>query len=97
MMFSLFPHAAKVLERDRGFCKGPRPVYFFDTNPRNSLLRDLLLKNPRVVVLFRDEFDIEESDNADIEDLKCVLQTIIPEMTLVQCFGMVICSFVLFL
>jgi hypothetical protein len=87
MMFALFPHAAKVLERDRGFCKGPRPVYFFDVDHQHSTLRDLLTRNPRVVVLFRDEYDVEEESGAEFEQqarqLNNVLKKIIPDGILV--------------
>ena len=84
MMFALFPHAAKVLERDRGFCKGPRPVYFFDLDHSHSTLRTLLSRNPRVVVLFRDEYDLEENDSESAKELNKMLAKIIPEGTLVR-------------
>ena len=84
MMFALFPHAAKVLERDKGFCKGPRPVFFFDTNFSESTLRNLLSKNPRVVVLFRDEYDVDDNDSAAMVEFNRMLSAIIPEGTLVS-------------
>lgn len=89
MMFALFPHAAKVLERDRGFCKGPRPVYFFDLDHSKSILHDLLARNPRVVVLFRDEYDLAENDSEEkatmsAKELNKMLSKIIPEGILVS-------------
>jgi ATP-dependent Lon protease len=77
-------HAAKVLERDRGFCKGPRPVYFFDLDQKRSALHDLLSRNPRVVVLFRDEYDLEGSETESAKELNRVLKNTIPEGILVS-------------
>ena len=86
MMFALFPHAAKVLERDRGFCNGPRPIYFFDLDHQNSVLHRILSRNPRIVVLFRDEFDVHEDNDRVSENAKefdFTLKRIIPDTNLV--------------
>lgn len=38
LMFDLFPAAATHLTVDRGFCKGPRPIYFHDVSIFINLL-----------------------------------------------------------
>ncbi|KAJ1383549.1 hypothetical protein B484DRAFT_411106 [Ochromonadaceae sp. CCMP2298] len=66
LLLSAFPHAADKLPRDMRLCGGPRPEYFADVGVgaaaetgagagAGAFMRRLLLHNPRIVVLCRDE------------------------------------------
>ncbi|KAJ1443989.1 P-loop containing nucleoside triphosphate hydrolase protein [Ochromonadaceae sp. CCMP2298] len=90
LLLSTFPHAADKLPRDTGLCGGPRPEYFADTGTgagagAGAFLRRLLLHNPRIVVLCRDEQFRGEGDqggHGQGESLGGELSTLVPEETL---------------
>jgi hypothetical protein len=58
ILFNAFPAAAKVLHKDEGLCRGPRPGYIRDylhTESRSgSFLSQILSKNDRYTVLCHD-------------------------------------------
>ncbi|KAJ1434066.1 P-loop containing nucleoside triphosphate hydrolase protein, partial [Ochromonadaceae sp. CCMP2298] len=90
LLLSTFPHAADKLPRDQGLCRGPRPEYFADTCAAagagagvgagagaGAFLRRLLLRNPRIVVLCRDE-QFQDGESLSSSELS----QLVPEETL---------------
>jgi hypothetical protein len=88
LLLSTFPQAADKLPRDTGLCGGPRPDYLSDTGAgagagaeAGAFLRRLLLHNPRIVVLCRDE-QFEGEGQGQGESLSSELSPLVPEETL---------------
>lgn len=55
LLFTAFPAAAKVLQKDEGLCRGPRPGFIRDyAHTNRSFLADILNKNDRYTVLCHD-------------------------------------------
>jgi len=80
LLFSIFPDSAKVLPKDQGLCNGPRPVYIRDFDHENSKLRHILLTDPKMVVLTRDEYFVGEFE--DTLSSEHGMADIIPSSTL---------------
>ncbi|KAJ1389928.1 hypothetical protein B484DRAFT_409171, partial [Ochromonadaceae sp. CCMP2298] len=95
LLLSTFPNAADKLPPDLGLCRGPRPEYLSDTGAAagtgavagagsGAFLQRWLKRNPRVVVLCRDEqFQEEGNLGGQEEKLQPDLRRFVPELTLV--------------
>jgi hypothetical protein len=94
LLLSTFPNAADKLPPDLGLCRGPRPEYLSDTGAAagtgavagagsGAFLQRWLKRNPRVVVLCRDEqFQEKGNQGGQEEKLQPDLRRFVPELTL---------------